>query len=355
MKRLFLFAAALTVLAACDKNNEAPPKKQTFETEIMPINGDFRHITYDSACVFRSAKDFRNFITSKDGIEMPDIDFSQNALIAVTGIAPALAENISVSMYNTGDGDILDINVHVAQSEYVKPRKWSILLKTPASIVDYIKCNINYDMPFNTLQMADSTYFSYEVIPTTHYTDSTYFVVVKKADLPLLKEYVNKDSKCIMSDTRFDIYGKGEHVSSTVMATYSLCSYNKDNEEIFVPAILKNCDYKKVIAPLGDKIIYVGLPYYRGHYAAMGEQIHFEWPLSIFVPSADIESFEKLSETLGHFEQDGIYLYKNSKLSSSQLRYLLAREGFINVASTKESCYYHSAASFDDAVKQVYE
>ena len=106
MKRLLLFTIiCASVFSACTKDDEGGIiRGKNIEIEVLDLDGDFRHIKVDSAYVYNFESHFQEAICDKDGIAMPQVDFSTSALIAVTGVSPTLAESISPRLVKSGSG-----------------------------------------------------------------------------------------------------------------------------------------------------------------------------------------------------------------------------------------------------------
>lgn len=188
MKRfLLLTVICAAALSACtkDDNKDDAPKRRTSKTEIIPTSADFNSIEFNSACVMALDWQFDEFC-DKEGIsQKPEIDFYKNGVIAITGIAPAEVKDFDTQMYVEGQECTLNIYAKVASSKFVKPSKWSLLLKIPLEDAWPTECNITYDMQFDSKQIPDESYISalgdlnpIEITPITTMKD-TYVVFLK--------------------------------------------------------------------------------------------------------------------------------------------------------------------------------
>ena len=133
MKRILLFAMALAVLVACDKNetgNNHPITKPTIiETQRVNLDGKCKNIIFDSAYVFSSESKLQEFC-DLNNIGMPDIDFSQNTAIYVSGIAPAPAQNFKTTFTEQNGTYELFIEIAVEPNNHTSPSKWDLMLST---------------------------------------------------------------------------------------------------------------------------------------------------------------------------------------------------------------------------------
>lgn len=114
---MLCFAALCVVLlAACDKKNDDTPPKIKQEIAVIPHDGDIKHLTLDSVCVLRSAGQFESLIGEKDGISVPNVDFSSVAILAVNGIAPASVSEIIPQLYSRDGKYTLSLSVSVEKA-----------------------------------------------------------------------------------------------------------------------------------------------------------------------------------------------------------------------------------------------
>ena len=363
MKRFLLFAAMLTALAACDKNDDGTKTPQVNDIEIQKVaTGTIKYMAFNSVHVIKTDEQLEK-LCDQNGIQKPAVDFSQNAVLSVAGIAPALAKNINASLKETGGKYRLDIDVNVAESEYVKPRVWSIMLQTPADVPQQIECRINYDMEFDPNQRPDSSFIFHinsdnpsQVMPLMD-LDSAYAIIIKESDLEKLKGAVNDDEKCIL--IRYST-SYGRPVSNSIIESYISNKYVPHYNEApsYCMAFLKNCDYDKVIAPLSDIILYKGDPisYCSGDTGM--PSIAFEWPFT-YVKTDDTkpDAIEHLGKALNfHNTADkmaGLYIFKSSKINILQLKYLLATEGYINTNTNYLTFPYIWKETFEHAEKET--
>lgn len=374
MKRLLLFTViCAAVFSACtkDDNKDDAPKRRNSKTEIIPTSADFKHIEFNSACVMALDWQFDEFC-NKEGIsQKPVIDFTENGVIAVTGIAPAEVKDFDTEMYVEGQECTLNIAAKVSSSKYVKPSKWSLLLKIPIEDSWPTKCNITYDMQFEPKQIPDESYISalgdlnpIEITPITTMKE-TYVVFLKSEDAGALKTAVNDDENCVMIQQ-----GSLQSISQASMFVPSafIDHYvtGKKTEEASTPrigAVLKNCDYEKIIAPLGDKIMYCG-SMVGSHYEGMEKIYIFQWPYT------QLKVKKECSQTVKKILNDTDFLYgtdystdehifyvyqrNTSKINILQLRYMLASQDYL-LPFYLNSFYYMRAHTFDTTEKQVYE
>ena len=368
MKRLLLLTIICTsAFSACTKDDGGGSAGgKNIEIEVLDLNGDFRHIKVDSAYVYNFESHFQEAICDKDGIEMPQVDFSTSALIAVTGVSPTLAESISPKLVKTGSGYVLNIDVKCSESEYVKPRKWSLLLKAPASVDPSMECNITYDKTFDAQQLPDTTFIQsryyydgqkdgWEIkLEPMVIMDSAYLVVVEKSNVDKVKQAVNADDRCIITNITHAM-GFQYRIPDGI-SVYDCNSI-----------VLKNCSYDKVIAPMGDMVLHIALGgYYASHYVE-GAAYLFYLPQVIGYPlyNASTEHAASLFESLGcttsgneepdsgtHFRAG---VGREAKINVFQAYYMLAADGFLADDHGTVRHFAELAKPFDKAEKEFYE
>lgn len=202
MNRMLCFAALCVVLlAACDKKNDDTPPKIKQEIAVIPHDGDIKHLTLDSVCVLRSAGQFESLIGEKDGISVPNVDFSSVAILAVNGIAPASVSEIVPQLYSRDGQYTLSLSVSVDKSSGVMPRKWSLLLSAPFDVASQVELDVKFDMAFDKMALpADREWYNefYSFMPLWP-IDSAYMVVLRDEEaLARLTEIVNADEDCIL-------------------------------------------------------------------------------------------------------------------------------------------------------------
>ena len=364
MKRLLLFAiVCAAAFGACTKDDGGGSDAvRNVEIEVLAFDGDFRHINVDSAYVYNFASHFQKSICDKDGIAMPEVDFSTSALIAVTGVSPALAESITPALYGKDGKYFLKIDVKVSESEYVKPRKWSLLLKAPASVDPRIECIVEYDKPFDASQIPDSTFVyareneagerKVKLEPTV-IMDDAYLAVVRKSDTDKVKRAVNADDVCIIAEITHITPSFNYQLPDGV--SYDSCD----------GIVLKNCSYEKVIVPLGDTVLYVARGgYYVREYVDSPVYLFYQPYAPVVLKCACGQWAKKMFESLecevrrvsgDHDDRINIGFGKRAKINVLQAYYMLAADGYMAEDHGSIRHFAVSASTFDSAVKQVYE
>lgn len=368
MKRLLILAiVCAAAFGACTKDDGGGGDAvRNVEIEVLDLDGDFRHINVDSAYVYNFASHFQESICDKDGIAMPEVDFSTSALIAVTGVSPALAESITPALYEKDGKYFLKIYVKVSESEYVKPRKWSLLLKAPASVDPRIECIVEYDKPFDARQLPDSSFiqskyyydgqkdgWKIELEPLV-IMDGAYLVIVEKNKVDKVKQAVNADDKCIITDiTR--AWGEFKCRIPNGISIYD-CN----------GIVLKNCSYEDVISPLEDDILHVAVGGYYWSAAVEGPAYLFYVPYAYGVTAnASAEHIETLFESLGctaygreESESEisfGAEFGYGAQINVFQAYYMLAADGFLVDDHGTVRHFTEQALPFDKAEKEFYE
>ena len=373
MKRILLLTVICTAaLSGCtkDDNKDSAPKRRNSKTEIIPTSADFKHIELNSAFVMALDWQFDEFCDKEEISQKPVIDFTENGVIAITGIAPAEVRDFDTEMYVEGQECTLNIAAKVSSSKYVKPSKWSLLLKIPIEDSWPTKFNITYDMQFNSKQITDESYISalgdldpIEITPITPMKD-TYVIFLKSENANALKTAVNADENCVMIQ-QGSLQTSGlypEFVPPTFIDPYVTGKKTDEASTPRIGAVLKNCDYEKIIAPLGDKIMYCG-SMVGSRYEGMEKIYIFQWPYTqLKVKKECSQTVEKiLNDTDFLYSTDYstdehifyVYQKSTSKINILQLRYMLASQDYL-LPFYLSSFYYMRAHTFDTAEKQVY-
>lgn len=374
MKRfLLLTIICVSAFSACTKDDGGgdAPKRKTSKTEIIPIDADFRHIALDYACVMALDWQFDEFC-DKEGIsQRPEIDFLESGVIAITGIAPAEVESFDTEMYVEAEECTLNIAAKVSSSNCVKPSKWNLLLKIPTEDTWPTRCNITYDMQFDAGQVPDESYISasgdldpIEITPVTTMED-TYAVFLESENADALKAAVNADENCMIIQ-RGSMQPSGlapESVPSAFIDPYATGQKTEDASALRIGAVLKNCDYEKIIAPLGDKIMYCG-SMVGSRYEGMEKIYIFQWPYTqLKVKQECSQTVERILDYMdflysADFSTDEhifyVYQKSTSEINIMQLRYMLASQDYL-LPFYLNSFYYMNAYTFDTAEKQMYE
>ena len=365
MKRFLLFAAALAVLVACDKNEEEKNTEQKIvETHKIDAGATLKHMVFDSVHVAKTEDKLKE-LCDLNGIRVPQVDFSRGCVLSVAGIAPAIAESIDATLKKTAGKYLLDIDIKVSESEYVKPRVWSTMLQAPADVPQQIECRISYDMQFDSNQRPDSSFIfnigsekPSQLMPLVDLSGA-YGVIIRENDMEKLKGAVNDDEKCIMTRYGSDSYGR--FVSSGIIESYIQNKYVATSAEAgpYCMVFLKDCNYDKIIAPLEDVILYAGHPitYCSGDTGM--PSIAFEWPYTYVRTIEGNESaLKNLARALQlHISSENgmtaFNIYKKSKINVLQLKYLLASEGYINTSTSYLTFPYIWKETFDSAKKEI--
>ncbi len=274
-------------------------------------------------------------------------------------------------MYVEGQECTLNIYAKVASSKFVKPSKWSLLLKIPLEDAWPTECNITYDMQFDSKQIPDESYISalgdlnpIEIIPITTMKD-TYVVFLKSENADALKTAVNDDENCVMIQ-QGSLQTSGQSalfVPSAFVDPYVTGQKTEDASMPRIGAVLKNCDYEKIIAPLGDMIMYCG-SMVGSRYEGMEKIYIFQWPYTqLKVKKECSQTVEKILNDMDYLygtdystDEHIFYVYQKntSKINILQLRYMLASQNYLEPFYLS-SFYYMRAHTFDTAEKQVYE
>ena len=365
---MLYFAAFFVVLfAACDKKDDDTPPKVKQKIAVVPHDGDIKHLTLDSVCVLRSAEQFESLIANKDGIPVPNVDFSSVAILAVNGIAPASVSDIVPQLYSRDGKYTLSLSVSVDKSRGVMPRKWSLLLSAPFDVASQVELDVEFDMAFDKMALpADSEWYNefYSFMPLLP-IDSAYMVVLRDEDaVSRLTEIVNADEDCILIRPTRTQLGYGDKVSSTIYETYHNGEYSSSKDFTYHTRVLKNCDYDKIVAPLlGDEIWYSAKAIADHYDIGLGYHVGFDIPmLNIGVGDInDREALLCLLRSVGYVleESNGrlyTYMYEKAPVSQTQIHYLLGADGYVNDAKTVNPVYFQiSQHQFDNAVKEHYE
>ncbi len=130
--------------------------KMVIETEEVPLGSrdDFSYFDFDTPYIFTSAEDFKAAVSKvsgdfRDSLVCSTVDFSENSLIAVTGLASSHIRSIDRELYYyDGSKYYLDIFVNVADT-CREARKWNLLIKVPflLSNSDKIVCRVTTNQP----------------------------------------------------------------------------------------------------------------------------------------------------------------------------------------------------------------
>lgn len=336
-------------LASCDKEDNASGdsgRTEKIDVSKVAFDGNFRHIKVDSAYVFHFSSQLEDML-SEDGIDFPDVDFSQNAVIAVTGIAPTSVSDISVSLCKSAGRYILDMDVHSSRPESVSLQQWSLLLEVPQSVDPKVECNINYDSEFDSGEAFDSLCFKERGAIKLVLLEDSHLLEIKAADstrfLSVLESGgCNILQKCVYGQTDHIQYNNGtvKHGEARNEFFEYLDIYDQDLELMHI--IVENCDYQTLLAPLEEDILYYA-PIYD--YGKTTNDISYNGPAFVFVRChfvcGDVETFLRSAmESLGvefmWIQQDSSFpalfktlvrLHRSSKVNMYQLHKFLILSG----------------------------
>ena len=382
MKKFLILSVCMTAVLSCAKNEDnanTPPARKTHATEAVLADKNFTHITFDSAYFHQLEWQLAEFCET-EGMEMPALDFDNNGVIALTGVAPAEISSFETEFYVENGVQRLSVKGKVKNSDCVLPSQWSLFVSVANLFtLDPIECDISYDMDFNTMQIPAMSY----IVPTykdgdyqtgyvlPHPVDeigNAYLVVMERSKLHLLKAAADADEKCIYIDEE----GVGGLISPNGSVTVMFRPYIAPvKTEDCKAVVLKDCDYDKVIAPLKDDILFARGGGYKTGSAIDGSLYAFCSPSTrvALKPEADKEYLKRLAVSLG-YEKENILFYKEgdtqflglfdtkqTRVNAWQFNYLLCTAAGEEMIPFPNYTQYYAILrhTFDNAVKSQAE
>ena len=363
MKRILLFAMALAVLVACDKNetgNNHPITKPTIiETQRVNLDGKCKNIIFDSAYVFSSESKLKEFC-DLNNIGMPDFDFSQNTAIYVSGIAPAPAQNFKTTFTEQNGTYELFIEITVEPNDHTIPSKWDLMLSTSFAIADQIQCKVSYDQKFNPQQIPNVSYIlSFDTpakILPMNIKDMTYAIVIDSMNLDKIKTAINNDEKCIWVNSK--------PADRSQFIPLSLSGASNTNYSHCLVMILKDCDYDKVLKTVEANLLYVA-PSAGTVNSPTGD---FETYLCPGIRVNCLKDYDATLQSAMKTLGCGYKLYANNnnrsewwfyapptaKINIIQLSNFLGNEGYLYNNPLQDVHITYNSALFNAATKEVY-
>lgn len=369
----------MAALLSCTKNEDnpnTPPARETYTSEAVLADKNFTHLTFDSAYFYQLDWQLAE-LCETEGMEMPALDLDGKGIIALTGVAPAEIESFQTEFYVENGVHKLAVKGKVKNSDCVLPSQWSLFVCVENLFdPDAIECDISYDMDFNTMQIPPMSYIEptykdgdYSVIlhPVDEIKDA-YLVVMERSKLHLLKAAADADERCVFIDED----GVGGLISPNGTVTAMFRPYIAPVAvEDCKAVVLKDCDYDKVIAPLGDDILFARGGGYKTGSAIHGSVYAFCTPSTRVALKTDAnkEYLKRLALSLG-YDKDNVIVHqegnstflslldtKQTKVNAWQFNYLLYTvAGQSLVPFINEVQYYCIMQdTFDNAVKGAAE
>lgn len=379
MKQFLILSVCMAALLSCAKNEDnpnTPPARETYTSEAVLADKNFTHLTFDSAYFYQLDWQLAE-LCETEGMEMPDLDLDGKGIIALTGVAPAEIESFQTEFYVENGVHKLAVKGKVKNSDCVLPSQWSLFVCVENLFdPDAIECDISYDMDFNTMQIPPMSYIvptykdgDYSVIlhPVDEIKDA-YLVVMERSKLHLLKAAADADERCVFIDED----GVGGLISPNGTVTAMFRPYIAPVAvEDCKAVVLKDCDYDKVIAPLGDDILFARGGGYKTGSAIHGSVYAFCTPSTRVALKTDAnkEYLKRLALSLG-YDKDNVIVHqegnstflslldtKQTKVNAWQFNYLLYTvAGQSLVPFINEVQYYCIMQdTFDNAVKGAAE
>ncbi len=160
------------------------------EVEAMLLDkSEFYSLEFDKPYLFTSYDDFytkvigsvqySQYMIPFDDIEVvKGVDFAENTLVAMTGLASSYISSIEPKFYMKGENVHIDLMVNVADSCRAA-RKWNLLLKVPfvMSGDEKVSCNISTNQPIKPVH-PDYIFDSHTIVRS----DEGEFVGYKPVD-----------------------------------------------------------------------------------------------------------------------------------------------------------------------------
>lgn len=362
MKRFLLFTAALAVLAACDKNDSGNdnPAPTIVETQRVNHDGKFRNVIFDSVYVFSSESELQEFC-ELNGIGVPDIDFAQNSIIYVSGIAPAPAQDIKATLTEQNGKYSLDIEIAVESNDYATPSKWDLMLNTSFVIAGQIKSKVSYDKDFNPQQIPDASYIlSFDkpakLLPV-NIKENTFAIVIDSTNLDKIKAAINGDEKCVWVNS--------QSADRSQLIPLSLSGASDTDYSNSLVMILKDCDYDKVLKPVEANLLYVAAS--AGTiksatnsdietYLCPGMRVNCSNNYDAALKSAmkSLGCGYKLYDNGNTQSEWWFYAPETAKVNILQLSNFLGNEGYLYNNPLRDVHITYNSSLFNAAVKETY-